>query len=176
MCIHGSCWRSGSHLLASSVVARSTIRTYAGGEIAASGTTALIQNIVSPGSVTSDGAGGFFFASNSTMFRVDAVERSQELRKKSAGSSGDGGPAISAQFSSRLRLALGPDGSISIADYWNNRIRRITPDRIIRTIAGNGNCCPRETCGPATSAEVGYPTVLALDGNGYIFFVDSRGN
>ena len=178
MCIHGSLLAIGIHLLASSVVAQSTIRTYAGGEISASGAPALTQNIVSPGSVTSDGAGGFFFASNSTVFRVDAGGTLTRVAgKMAAGSSGDGGPAISAQFSDRLRLALGPNGSILIADYWDHRIRRITPDGIIRTVAGTGGtCCSVGDGGPATSADVAYPRLLAVDRNGYIFTADSRGN
>jgi len=147
MCLHGILLAIGIHLLASSVVAQSTIRTYAGGDIPAGGATALTQNIVSPGSVTSDGAGGFFFASNSTIFRVDAAGTLTRVAgKRVPGSSGDDGPAISAQFSDSLRLALDSNGSILIADYWDHRIRRITPDGIMRTVAGTGGlAAPRET-------------------------------
>ena len=178
MCLHGILLAIGIHLLASSVVAQSTIRTYAGGDIPAGGATALTQNIVSPGSVTSDGAGGFFFASNSTIFRVDAAGTLTRVAgKRVPGSSGDDGPAISAQFSDSLRLALDSNGSILIADYWDHRIRRITPDGIMRTVAGTGGpCCSEGDGGPATSAAVGYPKSLAVDRNGYIFTVDSRGN
>ena len=36
-------------------------------------------------------------------------------------------------------VAVGPDGSIFIAESTNNRVRRVGPDGIITTVAGNGN-------------------------------------
>ena len=35
-------------------------------------------------------------------------------------------------------VAVGPDGSLYIADYIGNRIRRVGPDGIITTVAGDG--------------------------------------
>lgn len=54
------------------------------------------------------------------------------------GYSGDGGPAIEAKLKEPLDVALGPDGSVYVLDFGNNRIRRIAPDGIITTVAGNG--------------------------------------
>ncbi|MEK7298911.1 MAG: Ig-like domain-containing protein, partial [Candidatus Margulisiibacteriota bacterium] len=52
------------------------------------------------------------------------------------GFSGDGGPATAAPISSSRGITLGPDGSLYIAD--GNRIRRVDPQGIITTVAGNG--------------------------------------
>jgi len=54
------------------------------------------------------------------------------------GFSGDGGPATLANLNSPSDVAVAADGSILIADYSNHRIRRIGPDGLITTLAGNG--------------------------------------
>nr|WP_186289551.1 RHS repeat-associated core domain-containing protein [Methylomonas koyamae] len=55
------------------------------------------------------------------------------------GFSGDGGLAQNAQLNNPQGLALANDGSLYIADTANARIRKITPNGTINTIAGRGN-------------------------------------
>ncbi len=54
---------------------------------------------------------------------------------------GDGGAAVTAQLSNPRGLALAADGSLYVADSGTHRIRRITPDGKISTVAGNGSPC-----------------------------------
>ena len=55
------------------------------------------------------------------------------------GFSGDGGAAKAAQLDAPRSIALHPaTGDLYITDYSNNRIRRLTPDGIVSTVAGNG--------------------------------------
>ncbi|MNL29721.1 NHL repeat protein [compost metagenome] len=51
---------------------------------------------------------------------------------------GDGKDGLEATFNTPRGLALDPQGNLYISDTNNQRIRRLTPDRRISTIAGNG--------------------------------------
>ena len=85
--------------------------------------------------------------------------------------SGDGGPATSAQLAAPAGVAVDGRGDVFIADYANDRIRKITPDGIITTIAGNGTYGSSGDGGPATAAEL-VPFSVAPDGAGNLFFFD----
>lgn len=51
---------------------------------------------------------------------------------------GDGGPATAARLNLPFGVSIHPDGSFLIADQCNQRIRRVTADGIIKTVAGTG--------------------------------------
>jgi hypothetical protein len=54
------------------------------------------------------------------------------------GFSGDGGPATAAQLFGPRGVDATADGGFVIADYFNERLRKVDPDGTIRTIAGTG--------------------------------------
>jgi sugar lactone lactonase YvrE len=83
------------------------------------------------------------------------------------------GNSVSAQFKNPYGIVLADNGTLYIADGGNNRIRKITPQGLVSTIAGNGTA--GFTDGIGTSAMFNNPTGLALDGKGNIFVAD-RGN
>ena len=84
---------------------------------------------------------------------------------------GDGGQAIDASFNGPLGMAIGPDGTLYIADASNYRIRGIDPTSgIISTVAGNGpppggflDDGPNGDGGPATDAQIGAVLYVDLD-------------
>ena len=91
-----------------------------------------------------------------------------------AASTGDGGPATRAALNQpRGKLAVGPDGSIYVADTFGNRIRRIAPDGTIRTIAGNGAHASGGDGGPATAASLRWPHDVDVDRGGTVWIADS---
>ncbi|HEV8356850.1 MAG TPA: RHS repeat-associated core domain-containing protein [Gemmatimonadales bacterium] len=88
-----------------------------------------------------------------------------------AGFSGDGGPATEAKLNNPEAVAVGPDGSVYIAEWGNHRIRRVAPDGIISTFAGNGNSGPDGADNvPATQSSVPNPTAVAVAEDGTVYF------
>ena len=97
------------------------------------------------------------------------------------GFNGDGIPATQAKLSTPRGIAVGPDGSLYIADHSNMRIRRVTPDGIINTVAGIGETVLPCQCGgfagdggPATQARISYPDKLALGPDGSLYISDTN--
>ncbi len=104
------------------------------------------------------------------------------------GYSGDSGLAADALLYDPIGLAVDSQGNLFIADSSNHRIRKISPDGTITTVAGSGPCgfiydgytfyCPGEYSGdggPATNARLNRPTDVEIDNQGNLFIAD-RGN
>jgi uncharacterized protein (TIGR03437 family) len=91
------------------------------------------------------------------------------------GYSGDGGPATTAQLNNPNALAVDGQGNLLIADSFNNRIRRVSPDGIINTVAGGGTNSTGDG-GPATSVELFRPLGVAVDAHGNIFIAEATAN
>lgn len=89
------------------------------------------------------------------------------------GFGGDGGPATLAHLTAPTGIALGPDGSLYIADTDNGRVRRVQPSGVITTIAGTGGCCSGGDKGPATQAYLGSIHGLAISPDGSLYLADS---
>jgi sugar lactone lactonase YvrE len=92
------------------------------------------------------------------------------------GFSGDGGPATSAQLAFPWGAARDGAGNLYIADGYNHRIRKVTPDGIISTIAGSGAVGYLGDGGLATRASFSGPIALAVDGAGNVFVADVGNN
>lgn len=93
-----------------------------------------------------------------------------------SGFSGDGGPATLAMLGDPRGVAVGQDGSIYIADTNAQRVRRVTPDGIIRTIAGSGALGFSGDGGPATEARVSSPHAVAVGQDDTVYVVDQGNN
>src|SRR5712692_6155234 len=92
-----------------------------------------------------------------------------------AGFTGDQGPALQAQINTPNGIALGPDGSLYIAD-GNNRIRKIDPRGVITTVAGNGNYDFTGDNGPALAASLAAPIAVAIGQDGSLYIADYGNN
>ena len=93
--------------------------------------------------------------------------------KGEAGYAGDGGKATEAQLNYPIGLWLDASGNLFIADSFNHRIRRLAPDGIITTVAGNGEAGWSGDGGLATEAKLNYPQGVFVDAAGNIFIADT---
>ncbi len=89
---------------------------------------------------------------------------------------GDGGPAVQAELFFPGGIAASPDGSLFIIDSDNRRVRRLSPDGSITTIAGNGNREHGGDGGSATEASFDYALNIALGPDGSLYIADLAGN
>jgi len=88
-----------------------------------------------------------------------------------AGFSGDGGPATSAQLNSPQGVAVDQSGNVYIADYSNGRIRRVDVNGTITTFAGNGQYADSGDGGPATNASFREIQTVGVDPGGSVYVV-----
>jgi len=151
-----------------------TVSTVAGGAPPFTPVAAKNISIGLPTRVATDAAGNLYFTSLNCVFRVDASGLLTRIAGNSrAGFSGDGGPAIQAQLNAPSGLAVDSAGDILVADTGNNRIRQITANGTMSTIAGNGTPGFAGDTFPAVGAELLAPAGVAVDSSGNIYIADT---
>jgi uncharacterized protein (TIGR03437 family) len=84
----------------------------------------------------------------------------------------DGASALAAVFSQTEGIAVDSSGAIYIADADGNRVRKITPDGRIKTIAGNGVAGFAGDSGPSNTALLSHPYGIAIDAQGNLYVAD----
>jgi len=90
------------------------------------------------------------------------------------GYGGDGGPATDAMLDYPADVAVGPDGTVYIADANNHCVRAVDPDGVITTAAGVcGEPGLAGDFGPATEALLNTPFGVAVDGDGVLYVADT---
>ncbi|HTB32456.1 MAG TPA: T9SS type A sorting domain-containing protein [Bacteroidia bacterium] len=92
------------------------------------------------------------------------------------GFSGDGGSALNAEFEDPAGICGDKSGNIYVADEFNNRVRKISKSGIISTVAGSASRGYSGDGGPATGAELYYPSSVAVDDSNNIFIADESNN
>jgi len=143
-----------------------------------SATSALLS---SPFGIAFDAGGNLYIADtgNNCIRKIDAstLNITTIAGNGTAGFSGDGGAAASAQFAQPWGLTVALNGNVYIADFGNNRVRKIDiATGIVTTVAGNGNSSYTGDGGGATAATLNSPTAVVTDPAGNLYIADSENN
>jgi len=143
------------------------------------GGPARLAQLNGPSACALDSAGDLFIADtwNHSIRKVDPSGTISTVAGTGApGFSGDEGPATAASINAPLGVVVDDNGDIFIADTGNNRIRQVTPDGVIHTIAGQNAAAFGGDGGPAAAAQITAPGGLVLDGAGDLYFADTGNN
>ena len=82
------------------------------------------------------------------------------------GESGDGGPGLKAEFNGMHNFLIAKDGTVYLADTFNNRIRKFDPKTgTLTAFAGTGKKSYAGDGGPALNAEFSQAICIAFDDN-----------
>ena len=140
------------------------------------GIAATSAGIGWPESVALDTSGNLYFGTMNKVYKVDAGTGLIYTVAGSAtkwGYNGDGIPATSAELNDAAGIALDSSGNIYIADYLNNRIRKVDAGTgLISTVAGTGVAGYNGDGIPATSAQLSGTDGIALDSSGNLYISD----
>jgi hypothetical protein len=134
---------------------------------------------VSPTSVAVDGLGNYYITDqgNNRIRKVDTNGIITTLAgTNSSGFSGDGGLAVNAKLYTPTSVAVDVWGNLFIADWHNFRIRKISTNGIITTVAGTNSGGFAGDGGLAVNAKLSPPNAVAVDGCGNLFIADSGNN
>ncbi|GAA2657293.1 RICIN domain-containing protein [Streptomyces lunalinharesii] len=128
-----------------------------------------------PRGVAVDGAGAVYIADSSN-HRVRKVTADGKICTVAGtgteGFSGDGGPATAAQLNSPRGVAVDSTGVLYVSEYDNRRIRKITTDGKISTVAGTGTAGSDGDGGPAASAQLSHPRGVAVGRASDLYIAD----
>ncbi|MFI9255530.1 Teneurin-2, partial [Streptomyces sp. NPDC053069] len=84
----------------------------------------------------------------------------------------DGGPAVGTKLYNPNGVAVDGAGNLYIADVSNHRVRKVTPNGTITTVAGNGQAGFVSDGGPAVATKLHNPYGVAVDGAGNLYIAD----
>ncbi len=142
------------------------------------GVPATDAKLYSPCGVALDAAGNLYICDlgSSTVRKVSPAYGGNITTVVGIGSygySGDGSYANAARLNGVNDLAIDKAGNLYLADALNNRIRKVTTDGIINTIAGTGTAGYNGDGIPATAAELNLPYGVTVDDTGNVYIADS---
>jgi uncharacterized protein (TIGR03437 family) len=143
------------------------------------GTGPTANSLLNPTGICFDSAGILYIADSGhrTIVKYSPSQNNGRVSPVAGngnpGFSGDGGPASRAQFNNPVGLAIDSAGNLYVADAANHRIREITSDGYIFTVAGNGTIGYSGDGGSASAAALNFPRGVAIGPDGRVYIADT---
>lgn len=134
----------------------------------------VAENLQMPSAIAFDPDGNLIVANTGahTIVRVDLKTKTVSVVAGQSGVSGDAdGKAADARFNAPVGVAVGEDRTIFVADTYNDRIRAITKDGQVRTIAGGRE--PGFADGIGSEARFDTPCGIAVTDEGLLLVADT---
>jgi uncharacterized protein (TIGR03437 family) len=162
-------------------VTSGTISTYAGNNAQGAGLngdtgTATNAQLNTPAGLALDAKGNLYIADAGNN-KIRIVNTANGINTFAGNTfsdfAGDGGPAINAELHNPQGVAVDAVGNVYIADTLNNRIRMVTLDGVIHTVAGNGIAAFKGDGGQALNASLNHPAGVAVDTAGNLYIADT---
>ncbi len=165
--------RIATFLILATALFSQTITTVAGGG-PGSNVPALNVALTLTQGVTVDTAGNLFFTSQSRVFKMEPSGNLTVIAGTGvAGFSGDGGPALAGQLRTPYGVAVDAAGNVYVADYGNDRVRKISAAGILTTFAGNGGHNYAGDGGQAADAQLRTPRGVTTDKAGNVYIAET---
>jgi ATP-dependent protease HslVU (ClpYQ) peptidase subunit len=149
-----------------------TVSTLAGSTFGFANGAGTLAQFKSPNDVAVDGDGNVYVADYNNL-QIRKISKNGEVSTL-AGSGIQGfadGAGTSAQFNGVTSLTVDATGNVYVADTSNHKIRKITPDGKVTTLAGG---TAGFLDGTSISAKFSYPTGVALDAAGNVYVADGN--
>ena len=155
-----------------------TITTVAGNGTAAysgDGGAATAAQLNQPHGIAIDALGNLYISErvNNSIRKIDGSGIITYVAGRGSAGLGDHGPATSATLEHPHGIAVDSEGNVYVADYHNNRIRKIDIGGTITTVAGNGTWGNSGDGGPATEAGLNRPRAVTVDSLGNMYILAS---
>lgn len=151
---------------------------YAGSGISGSQNgTAFLASFYGPSALAFDRKGNLYVADyeNNLIRKITPVGLVSTFAGSGKHGSDDGADS-KASFENPNALTFDNEGNLYVIDVGDSRIRKITPDGIVSTLAGNdiyGSSIGQSANGPALNTSLGYPHEIAVDTSGNIYFTEN---
>ena len=128
-----------------------------------------------PAAAAVDSSGNIYIADNGNNVIRKVTTKGNVTTLAGSGTRGAGnGTGTAASFNQPVGLCVDNAGNVYVADQGNNMIRKITPQGVVTTVAGNGTAGLMN--GKSLNTEFNQPSGVAIDAKGNLFVGDTNNN